>query len=210
MILLRIPPLSRGQYLRHNAALPPLLVDLLGDFSRLLLLLRVVVEYSGSVLRTGVGTLSIGGCGVVHLVEEFEKGGVGYFCRVVDDLEGFGVCITKSVNLLQIARSCAFAIAKELLTSSPSTTHGAITRIIRIAPNIPYARIIQSLILELPPVHVLDAPETSCSYGGGLRAGGYAHGLCGGSGHVACCEGAEEAGQKGHRRYGEDEEEEEG
>lgn len=92
MILLCIPPLSRRQDLSHNAALPPLVVDLLGNLSRLLLLLGIVVEDCGAVLRAGVGPLAVGGGGVVHFVEEFEEGTVGYFLGVVDDLEGFGIC----------------------------------------------------------------------------------------------------------------------
>lgn len=91
MILLCIPPLSCRQNLRHDAALPPLVVDLLGDVACLLLLLGIVEEDGGAVLRACVGPLAVRGGGVVHLVEEFEEGAVGYFCGVVDYLEGFGV-----------------------------------------------------------------------------------------------------------------------
>jgi hypothetical protein len=53
---------------------------------------------------------------------------------------------------------------------------------------------------------VLDAPETSCGNGRGLRTRGYVHGLCGRIRHTA--EGAEEFGQKGHGKVGEEDEEE--
>ena len=94
MISLCIPPLSRGQNLSHNlASLPPLFLNLLRDLFGLLLLLCGVVEYPASVLRTGVWTLAVGRRGVVHLVEEFEEGGVAYFFGVEGYLEGFGVCL---------------------------------------------------------------------------------------------------------------------
>jgi hypothetical protein len=92
MILLRVPPLPGRQDLCDNASLPPLLVDLLRDLSRLLLLLGVVIENCATVLAACIRTLSVRGRRVVHLVEEFEKRGVRYLLRVVDDLEGFGVC----------------------------------------------------------------------------------------------------------------------
>ena len=95
MIALRIPPLSRGQDLRHNLPLlPPLLLDLLGDFSSSLLLSLVVVEDTRAVLATCVWTLTVHGRGVMHLVEEFEDGLVGDFGRVVDYLACFCVCLS--------------------------------------------------------------------------------------------------------------------
>lgn len=105
MIRLGIPPLTRRQYLSNNAALPPLLIHLLSDLARLLLLLGVVVEYGGSVLRARVGPLAVRGRGVVHLVEVFEEGGVGYTCGVVDYLEGFGICTHLPLALLPKATS---------------------------------------------------------------------------------------------------------
>lgn len=91
MILLRIPPLSRGQNLRHNASLPPLLIDLLRDFLRDLLLLLIMVEDPTAVLRARVGSLAVLSCGVVHLVEVFDQSLVGDLLGVEDDLAGFGV-----------------------------------------------------------------------------------------------------------------------
>jgi hypothetical protein len=99
VVLLCVPPLSRRQNLGHYAALPPLLVDLLGDVARLLLLLGVVVEDGGAVLRACVWALAVRGGGVVHLVEEFEEGAVRDFLRVVDNLEGFGVYRTSLAHI---------------------------------------------------------------------------------------------------------------
>jgi hypothetical protein len=103
VVLLCVPPLSRRQNLGHHAALPPLLVDLLGDVARLLLLLGVMVEDGGAVLRACVWTLAVRGGGVVHLVEEFEEGAVRDFLRVVDDLESFGVwgTLLAHIHILQ-------------------------------------------------------------------------------------------------------------
>lgn len=84
--------------------------------------------------------------------------------------------------------------------SGPSTTDRPVAWILSVPANITHARIIQSLVLELPSVHVLNAPETSGSHSGSLRTSRGRHGWCGGRGHGARCEGAQEAGQKGHRR----------
>jgi hypothetical protein len=192
MILLCIPPLSRRQDLCDHAALPPLLVDLLRDFPCLLFLLSVVVENGAAVLRTGIGTLTVRSCGIVHLVEEFEERAVCYFCGVVDDLKCFGVCITAiSIPLLY-----CYTQLGGTRTSCPSTAHGSITRTICITTNVPYSRIVQALVLELSPIHVFHTPKTSCGYRGGLRTGGYVHRSGGAIGH--CAERAEEFGQKGH------------
>lgn len=83
MICLCIPPLARGQDLRDDLTLPPLLVDELGNFTGNLLLLCVVVEDAGAVLRAGVWALAVRGCGVMHLVEEFEELAVGDLRRVI-------------------------------------------------------------------------------------------------------------------------------
>ncbi len=95
MIVLRIPPLTRLQNLRRNLPLfPPLLLHLLRHLFRLGLLFGGVVEDGRSVLSTGVHALSVGRGGVVHLVEELEKGGVGELGGVEGHLEGFRVCIS--------------------------------------------------------------------------------------------------------------------
>lgn len=93
MILLRIPPLARGQDLRRDGpAAPPLLLHLLRHLLGRLLLLLVVVEDGAAVLRPAVGALSVLGCRVVHLVEEFEQLAVSDLVWVEGYLEGFGVC----------------------------------------------------------------------------------------------------------------------
>jgi len=92
MVILRIPPLSRLEDLRRNlTSLVPLRLRQLGHMSRLLLLLGVVVKDAAAVLGADVGALAVGGCGVVHFVEEFEEVAVGYLRGVVGYLEGFGV-----------------------------------------------------------------------------------------------------------------------
>lgn len=99
MISLRIPPLPRLQYLRRDRlALPPLLLGLLRHLPRRLLLLRGMVEYRTPVLRPRVGALPIFGRGVVHLVEEFEEGGVGETGGVKGHLECFGICVSLAVS----------------------------------------------------------------------------------------------------------------
>lgn len=75
MISLRIPPLPRRQdFCRHSPLLPPLLLDLLRNLLSLHLLLVVMVEDCGTVLRAGIHALAVLGGGVVHLVEEGEEG----------------------------------------------------------------------------------------------------------------------------------------
>lgn len=92
MIILRIPPRARLEYLRRDRpALPPLPLRPLGDLLRLRFLLGTVVEDGGAVLRAGVHALSVLGRRIVHLVEEFKEGGVLQFVRVEGYLKGFGV-----------------------------------------------------------------------------------------------------------------------
>lgn len=94
-----------------------------------------------------------------------------------------------------------------LLTSSAPTAHRAITRVLIVASNVPHARIVQTRLAKLPPVHVLDAPEAARGYGRSVRAGRHVH-WCGRAvGHCGCCEWAEKLGQEGHGEVREDEEE---
>ena len=87
MIILRVPPLARLQNLRRNGALfPPLLLHLPRHALRLGLLLRRVVEDGAAVLRPRVHALAVRGGGIVHLVEEFDEGGVGKGGGVEDHL----------------------------------------------------------------------------------------------------------------------------
>jgi hypothetical protein len=91
MVLLRIPPLACFQDLSRNAALPPLLVHFICNFSRNLLLLGIVVENRAAVLRADIRALAVLGRWVVHLVEKLEESAVLNLIRVVDDLERFGI-----------------------------------------------------------------------------------------------------------------------
>ena len=93
MVRLCIPPLTRRQDLGNNLpTLPPLLLNLLRDLLCLLLLLCIVIEDATSVLRSGVWSLTVVGCGIVHFVEEFDQCGVADFTWVVGYLKGFCVC----------------------------------------------------------------------------------------------------------------------
>lgn len=92
VIILRIPPLPRGQNLRNDLPLPPLLIHFLGNVPRDLFLLCVVVENPGPVLRAGIWSLAVGCRGVVHAVEELEELAVVETGGVVGYLESFGIC----------------------------------------------------------------------------------------------------------------------
>ena len=88
-----VPPLAgREDFSGNLALLPPLLLDLLCDFSCDLLLRVVVGEDAAAVLRADVRALTVFGRGVVHAVEEFEQLLVRDLVGVVVDLERFGVC----------------------------------------------------------------------------------------------------------------------
>jgi len=91
MILLSVPPLSCREDFSHDATLPPLLVDLFCDLTRLLFLLGVVVEYCGSVLAAAIRTLLVRSRRVVHLVEELEECAVSHLLGIINHLECFGV-----------------------------------------------------------------------------------------------------------------------
>lgn len=92
VVLLGGPPLAGGRNLGDNLALPPLGVCLFGDFAGDALLLVVVEVDGGAVLRAGVGSLAVEGCGVVHAVEELDELAVGDLGWVEDELCGLGVC----------------------------------------------------------------------------------------------------------------------
>lgn len=71
---LSIPPLAgREDFSGNLALLPPLLLDLLCDFSCDLLLRVVVGEDAAAVLAADIGSLTVFGGGIVHAVEEFEQ-----------------------------------------------------------------------------------------------------------------------------------------
>ena len=93
---------------------------------------------------------------------------------------------------------------KILLTTSPPAAYSAVSRVLCVAANISNARIVQPLLAKLAPVHVLNAPETSCGDGRGLCALGHVHGLRGCGRHA--CEWPEELREKGHREVKEERE----
>jgi hypothetical protein len=194
---LSVPPATGGEHLCGDAALPPLLVDLVGNVGRGLALLVVVVEDGAAVLGAHIGALAVLGGGVMHAVEELEQCAVRDLFRVVDDLQGLGVWRT------ELAGASDALGAWELLTACPPTADGAVPRVLNVAANVPDARIQQPLLGKLAPEHVLDAPEAASGDRGRLRAGGNVDGLGGGGAHA---EGAQEAGQKGHRGVEEEEE----
>lgn len=207
VVRLSIPPLACRQNLRADTALPPLLVYLLGDLLGNLLLLFVVVKNSAAILGANIRTLAVLGCGVMHLVEEFEERAVFDLGGIIDDLEGLGVCVMISMLLLALGAilllnrlygSCGARRMREmLLTASPPATYSAVPRVLCVAANVSHARIIQSLLAKLAPVHVLDAPEASRSDSRGLCALRHVHRLCGCGGHA--CKWAEKLCEKGHR-----------
>lgn len=76
MIILGIPPFPCFHNNRRDFAIIPLLAHFLSDLFSLLLLLRRVVKDAAAVLSARVHTLPVQGCGVVHAVEEGEKGSI--------------------------------------------------------------------------------------------------------------------------------------
>jgi hypothetical protein len=91
VVIFCIPPLTRGQDLRNNLPLPPLLIRLLRHIPRNTLLLGIMIEDSGSVLGARVWTLAVQGCWVMHLVEEFKQLAVCDLVRVECNLQSFGI-----------------------------------------------------------------------------------------------------------------------
>lgn len=100
MIGLSIPPFARWQNLRNNLPLPPFFIHQFGNLLRDTLLLRIMVEDARAVLGARIWTLAVRGCGIMHLVEEFEELSVSDFRWVVCDLQGFGICSFCELSLL--------------------------------------------------------------------------------------------------------------
>lgn len=122
VVVFGIPPLAGRQNLRDDLALPPLLVNELGHFLGDLLLLGVVVEDAGAVLRASVRTLAVQRRGVVHPVEELQEFLVRDFGRVVGYLESFGIWSGKCQHRF-IERGGADG---GLHTSGVPAAHGAV------------------------------------------------------------------------------------
>lgn len=153
VVCLRIIPLACRYYLGDNLPLIPFLVDFLCDVLGNFFLLRIVVEDGTPVLRTVIGALRIRRGRVVHSIEELEQRAVGDLLRVIYDLESLGIYCSKS--------AIALRVGAKLLTSSPSTADGAIAGVVCITSDVPNARVYQSLVAKVLPVHVLDSPEAA-------------------------------------------------
>ena len=98
MIILGVPPSARGQYLRNDLSLPPLLIHQFCNLPRDALLLRRMVKDARSVLRAGIRTLSVRRGGVVHLVKIFEEAAVGDLFRIERNLQCFGIYKNVSIS----------------------------------------------------------------------------------------------------------------
>lgn len=187
MIVLGIPPLPRRQNLRHHLPAPPLLTRLLRHLARLPFLLSRVEEDPAAVLRPSVWPLRVARRGVVHAVEEIEKGCVGEGGRVKGELHGFSIWVVLAMRLRHLLGG---------LTAGRPGTHAAVTRTCGVPADIPHARIVEAFVGELLAEHVLDAPEAAGGEGSLLRSGGDGAGGCDGEGGAGG-EGAEEAGDEG-------------
>lgn len=179
MISLGVPPLPSLQHLRRDSPLlPPLLLHLLRHLLRRGLLLRRMVEDGAAVLRAGVAALAVLGGGVVHLVEEFEEGGVGDARGVEGHLEGFGVChayihisVNRSVTNISDDREEGGGRDKRH-TASPSGAYGAIAGVAGVATDVPDSRIVETLVAKVLAEEVFDAPEATGGDGAFLRGVG--------------------------------------
>lgn len=165
VVVLGVPPLAGRQDLRHDLALPPLLVDLGRDLLGDLGLLVVVREDARAVLRSVVRPLAVRGGGVVHAVEELEELLVGDLGRVVDDLCRFGVCARRPVSTAKVATDPEGGSGMFSLTASLSSAHSSVGRVVDVAPDVAHARVVQALPTKVLAVQVLHAPEASCGQG---------------------------------------------
>lgn len=183
MISLSIPPLPRLQHLRRNTPLlPPLLLHLLRHLLGGRLLLGRMVEDGATVLGSGVGALAVFGGGVVHLVEEFEEGGVGEAGGVEGHLEGFRIYCREKKKKKGISNGSFLPgkkrrgvggeerdMERTKRTTSPTGANSSIARIIGIATNIPNPRIVKTFLPKVLAEEMFDAPEASSGDGAFLR-----------------------------------------
>lgn len=102
VIILRIPPLARGQDFSDNLSFPPLLIRLLRYLPRNSLLLRIMIENSTPILRPGIRALTVRSCRVMHFIEEFKELAVCYLRGVEGNLEGFGIWNISSLARIYI------------------------------------------------------------------------------------------------------------
>lgn len=88
----------------------------------------------------------------------------------------------------------------EVHTTSLPRTNSSISRILRIATNVPDSRIQQPLPIKILPEQMLDAPEATGCHGAFLRVVGEGLGGCAGGVEGHACgggEGAEETVEEG-------------
>jgi hypothetical protein len=102
VIILRIPPLARGQNFSNNLSFPPLLIRLLRYLPSNGLLFRIMIENSTPILRPGIRTLAVRGCRVMHFIEEFEELVVCYLRGIEGNLESFRIWNTSSLARISI------------------------------------------------------------------------------------------------------------
>jgi hypothetical protein len=102
VIILRIPPLARGQDLSYNLSFPPLLIRPLRHLPRNSLLFRIMIEDSTPILRPGIRPLAVRSCRVMHFIEKFEELAVCYLRGVEGNLESFGIWNTSSLARISI------------------------------------------------------------------------------------------------------------
>lgn len=168
VVSLCIPPLACRQDLSGNLSLlPPLLLNLLCDFSGNLVLLFVVDKNATAVLCADIRALTVYGGGIVHAVEEFEQFLVRDLVGVVVDLESFGVASLASAN-------------------------GAVAGVLSVATNVADSGVQHGVLGEVVAVHVLNTPEATCCYCGLLSTFRDRDGTrsLGSKAHGRGCEGA--------------------
>ena len=174
MIILRIPPLARGQDLRRDGPIfPPLLLHLLGHLLRNGLLLRVVVENPTPILSPHVRSLSIHCRRVVHFIQELDQLSVRQLFGVEEHQQGLGV-------------------------ACPTGADRAIGRIVGVASDVSDTCVDQTFTGKLLAVHVLDAPKAAGGNGAFLSIGGdlWARGVRRVESGGAGCERTEDTSKK--------------
>lgn len=147
MIVLSIPPLTRRQHLRdHLTLLPPLLSDQSRHLLGHLFLLLIVIEDPTPVLTSRVRALPILCRGIMHLVEELQQRAVRHLLRIKRHLQCLGV-------------------------ARPSSAHGAVRRVRRVAADVAHAGVEDGVAREVVAVEMFDAPKATGGDGGFLGVG---------------------------------------
>lgn len=101
-----VPDTDLGNLGDNVLALVVLLLNLSSDTLGDLLLLGRVVEDGRAVLSANIGSLAVGGGGVMHAVEELDKVGVvDLVVGGVVDLDGLGVVCGSGADLVMVKKS---------------------------------------------------------------------------------------------------------